>query len=179
MKKPDKKVQSIILCAAELMVGMLLLIKPVGFTTGIIICCGIALMVKGLFDVVSYFRTPAQAAAQQRKLSRGLVALLVGGFCALQYQWLMATVPFLGVLYAVALLMLGIEKVQTAFDQRRLGHSMWYVVAISAAVAMLCAVIIFLNPFPTTMALWLFTGISLIVEAVADIVYFLMNLRKA
>lgn len=179
MKKPDQKVRSLILCFAELGVGVLLLIKPTGFTSGIIIGCGAALMIKGLVNVVSYFCTPAQAAAQQRKLSRGLAELLAGGFCALEYQWLMTAVPFLGILYAVALLLLGVEKIQTAVDQRRLGYPMWYIVAVSAVASLVCAVLIFLNPFATTAAMWLFTGISLIVEAAVDIVCFFVRWRKA
>lgn len=174
----DKKINSLILCVAELIVGILLLIKPVGFTSGIIICAGIGLMVKGLVEIIRYFRTSAQAAAEQRSLSRGLIMLLVGGFCVFRYQWLMAAVPFLGVIYAVVLMMLGVEKIQTAVDQHRLGNDRWYIVAISAAIAVICSLIIFFNPFATTVYLWVFTGISLIVEAVADIISFAMNQKK-
>ena len=91
----------------------------------------------------------------------------------------MTAVPFLGVVYAVALLMLGVEKIQTAVDERRMGNSKWYIVAISAAISIVCALVIFLNPFGTTVALWMFTGISLIVEAVADIISFFMNRQTA
>ncbi|MBQ8508023.1 MAG: DUF308 domain-containing protein [Clostridia bacterium] len=177
--KSDKKINSIVLCIAELLVGILLLIKPVGFTSGIIICAGVAMMVKGIIDVVAYFRTPAQAAAQQKRLSTGLIALLIGAFCAFRYQWLMSAVPFLGIIYAVILLLLGVEKIQTAVDQRRLGNAKWYIVAIAALISIVCALIIFLNPFSVATYLWVFTGISLIVEALADIVSFVMNMKKA
>ena len=179
MKKPDKKVNSMILCIAELLVGILLLIKPVGFTSGIIICAGVGLMVKGIADVVGYFRASAQEASLQQGLSRGLVCLLIGAFCAFQYQWLMSAVPFLGIVYAVMLLLLGIDKIQTAVDARRLGNEHWFYPAISAAISVVCAIIIFLNPFTTTVYLWMFAGISLIVVAVMDIVSFAMNQKKA
>ncbi|MBR4066999.1 MAG: hypothetical protein IKK08_00060 [Clostridia bacterium] len=39
--------------------------------------------------------------------------------------------------------------------------------------------VIFFNPFATTVYLWIFTGISLIVEAVADIIAFAVNRKKA
>lgn len=175
----DKKINALFLCIAELIVGILLLIKPVGFTSGIIICVGIGLMVKGLVEIIRYFRTSAQTAAEQRSLSRGLIMLLVGGFCAFRHQWLMAALPFLGIIYAVALMMLGVEKIQTAVDQHRLGNDRWYIVAISAVIAIICALVIFFNPFATTVYLWVFTGISLIVEAVADIIAFAVNRKKA
>ena len=62
--KKDKKINALFLCIAELIVGILLLIKPIGFTSGIIICAGIGLMVKGLVEIIRYFRTSAQTAAQ-------------------------------------------------------------------------------------------------------------------
>ena len=179
MKKPDKKVNSLVLCIAELLIGILLLIKPVGFTSGIVICVGIGMMIKGIIDVIGYFRAPAHEASMQRGLSRGLVCLLIGGFCAFRYQWLLSAVPFLGVVYAVMLLLLGIEKIQTTVDERRRGNEKWFYPAISAAISVVCAIIIFLNPFTTTVYLWMFTGISLIVEAVMDIVSFAMNQKKA
>ena len=85
----------------------------------------------------------------------------------------------LGIIYAVALMMLGIEKIQTAVDQHRLGNDRWYIVVISAVIAINCALVIFFNPFATTVYLWVFTGISLIVEAVADIIAFAVNRKKA
>lgn len=179
MKKNEKKANALAVCLAELLIGILLLIKPVGFTSGIIICCGIVMAVKGLADIVKYFRTPANEAAKQQKLASGLVALLVGLFCSFKYQWIMSAVPFLGVIYAVMLLLLGVEKLQTAIDQRRMGQDKWFWMAIAAAISLVCALIIFLNPFTTTVYLWMFTGISLIVEAVADIVSFAMNQKKA
>lgn len=179
MKKLDRKIQSMILCIAELLIGVLLLIRPVGFTSGILVCTGVGIMVKGVTDIIAYFRTPAQEATLQKGLSRGLVCLLVGAFCAFRYSWLMSAVPFLGVVYAVLLLLLGVDKLQSAVDERRTGNEKWFCPAIAAAIATVCSIIIFLNPFTQTNYLWIFTGIALIVEAVIDIVSFALNQKKA
>ena len=77
------------------------------------------------------------------------------------------------------LVLLGIEKVQTAIDQKRLGAGRWYMPAISAAISVICGAVIMFNPFTTTVYMWMFTGISLIVEAIADIVSFAMNQKNA
>ena len=39
----------------------------------------------------------------------------------------------------------------------------------------MCAVVILLNPFATTEVLWIFAGITLIVEAFVDIVSIFVN----
>ena len=94
-------------------------------------------------------------------------------------KWLLAAFPFVGMIYGIMLVLLGIEKVQTAVDQKRLGAGKWYMPAISAAISVVCGVIITLNPFTTMVYMWMFTGISLIVEAIADIISFAMNRKNA
>lgn len=46
----------------------------------------------------------------------------------------------------------------------------WWWGAIDAAVTIVCAVIILCNPFTSTTVIWTFVAISLIVEAVADVI---------
>ena len=48
MGKINRHTCTLLTCAVELVIGILLLINPVGFTTGIIIVLGLALMVAGL-----------------------------------------------------------------------------------------------------------------------------------
>ena len=54
--KKNKRINALVLCLGELIIGILLLVKPVGFTSGIIIAIGVALMMRGVMDVVSYFK---------------------------------------------------------------------------------------------------------------------------
>lgn len=181
MKKvqTDKKINALILCLGELLIGILLLVKPVGFTTGIIIAIGVALMLRGVMDVVSYFKTSPTEAAKQRGLAQGVICLLLGFVCSFMTNWMLTVFPFVGMIYGIMLVLLGVEKVQTAVDQKRLGISKWYMAAISAMISVVCGAIIMLNPFTTTVYMWMFTGISLIVEAIADIISFAMNQKNA
>lgn len=181
MKKvqTDKKINALILCLGELFIGILLLVKPVGFTTGIIIAIGVALMLRGVMDIVSYFKASPTEAAKQRGLAQGVICLLLGFVCSFMTNWMLTVFPFVGMIYGIMLVLLGVEKVQTAIDQKRLGAGKWYMPAISAAISVVCGAIIMLNPFTTTVYMWMFTGISLIVEAIADIVAFAMNQKNA
>lgn len=179
MKTNNKKINSAILCLCELLIGILLLIKPVGFTSGIIIAIGIALALRGILRIVAYFKAPAQEAAKQRGLSEGIVCLLIGLFCALKTGWLLTVFPFVGMIYGIMLVLLGVDKLQTAVDQKRLGLDKWYMAAISSAISLVCGAIIMCNPFTTTVYLWMFTGISLIVEAAMDVVSLILYRKKA
>lgn len=51
------------LCLFEALIGVLLVVDPIGFTSGIIIAFGIGLLFAGLICVIGYFRSnPIEAA---------------------------------------------------------------------------------------------------------------------
>lgn len=154
----------------EIIIGILLLINPVNFTAGIITVIGIVLCVLGIKSIVTYFRTEAAEAARSNQLLIGLFLLLAGGFSAIKAHWIIASFPVLTVIYGVVILLTGLGKLQTTVDMLRLKRSRWYFAAISAALSLICAVVILMNPFNSTAVLWMFTGITLIVEAVLDII---------
>ncbi len=167
-----------IMCIIEVVAGILLLINPVGFTAGIIIATGIALMASGLLNVIRYFRiSPTEAAAGQL-LMQGLVALLAGAFCAFNPEWFIITFPMIAILYGVAVLIGGLGKVQITVDMLRAKNSKWWWSAISAAISIICAFVMINNPFSSTVALWWFTGISLIVEAIFDMITLIMDRKN-
>lgn len=67
---------------------------------------------------------------------------------------------------------------QEAIYMLRMKKKKWFLAAISAVLSIICAVVILRNPFSSSAVLWMFTGISLIVEAVFDVVSLIMNTRK-
>ncbi len=175
MKILKQNGNTIILCIIEALAGILLLINPMHFTAGIIIAAGVALMVDGLLNVIRYFRSSPEEAAASRLLMRGLVALLAGGFCAFNPGWFVAAFPVIAILYGITILIVGLGKVQNTMDMIRMKNPKWWWGAISAVISIVCALVIISNPFSSTVVLWWFAGISLIVEAVFDLVTLIMS----
>lgn len=179
MKFLKEHTNDIVLCLFELIVGILLLINPAGFTTWIIMIAGIVLMILGLVEVVRYFRTSALEASLGQTLAKGLIFLLAGGFCAFKAEWFVLTFPVLAMIYGVVILLTGIGKVQLTVDMIRRKNKKWFLAAISAIVSVVCAVVILKNPFASATVLWIFTGITLIVECVLDIVTMIIGGRRS
>jgi len=161
---------SIITCILEIVVGVLLLINPVGFTSGIIIGAGVLLCLGGLLSIVRYLMMKPDIAAQKQLLFKGLLAILGGAVCITKYDWFLSAFPLLTVLYAIAMLILAAGKLQKMADMKRLNLPRWYMPGISAAMAAILAAIILLNPFGAVAAVWTFVAISLIAEAIVEIV---------
>ena len=170
MKTFKQEFGAIVFALLQVLLGILLLVDPIGFTSGIIVAFGTVLLIMGTVCIVKYFRTDAAEAAKSQTMLKGLIALLAGWFCAFKSYWFVATFPVLSILYGVAVLVTGLGKVQWMFDMLRAKKKKWFLAAISAVLSIVCAVVILSNPFATTAVLWTFTGISLIVDAVFDIV---------
>lgn len=178
MKFLKQHFSELIVCAFEIIAGILLLIRPVGFTALIITVGGIILCVIGLLSVIRYFRTDAQTAVKGQALFKGSLLIIAGLFCAIKSEWFTATFPLMTVVYGVAVLLAALMKLQTTVNLIRLKNDKWYVCGIAALVFAVCAVVILSNPFATTAVLWMFTGIALIVEAFVDIVSILVNTKS-
>lgn len=160
----------IFLSIVEILVGVLLLINPVGLTTWIVTAAGIVLILVGVINVVQYFRMPAVEASMKKSLVIGILSVLLGLWCVMQSEWLIALFPLLTTLYGMGVLVSGVTKIQWTADMIRLKTGRWGWMACSAVVTLVCAGVILAHPFSSTAALWMFIGITMIVEAVIDIV---------
>ncbi len=169
---------NILVCAFEMIVGILLLVDPVGFTSKIIAGVGAVLLLFGLWNVIKYFREIPEVAARNSRLANGLLYLLIGAFCTMKAEWIILKFPVLTVLYGVFSLLIGICKVQWAADMLRAKLKYWYAPAIGAAITLVFAVLILINPFTSTQFLWIFIAITLIVEAAIDIFTAIVGRKK-
>lgn len=121
MKKPLKFVENnrtrLMMSAAELFVGVLLLFRPRGFTMLVLIALGLWLLATGLMRIRKYFKLEPVLAAHGNLLSSGLIMSLAGVFCVLRRAWIAELFPVLALLYGVILLLAGLCKAQMAVDR--------------------------------------------------------------
>lgn len=168
MKSLQKYLSGMVLSLFEIFVGVLLLIDPFAFTSGIIMVLGAILLFVGLICLFKYFREEAANAALEQNMFKGLIALSLGGFCVLGNGFIVEISALLTFVYGAVILITGFSKIQKTVDLLRLKKTKWGFTAISAAVTVICAALILFNPFGATEWIWRFIGISLIVEALID-----------
>ncbi len=169
MKTLKENTGGIVMCLFEILVGILLLINPVSFTSGIIIGLGVILLALGVVGIFAYFRLDPVEASRRQTLTKGLIIMMAGLFCIFQTHWFIATFPLLTILYGVIILLTGIAKIQWSIDMLRMKRPNWYLAAIASALSILLAIIILLNPFSSTIFLWRFVAITLILGSILDI----------
>ena len=164
----------IILCIAELITGILLLLNPMKFTSTVIVGVGIVLTLLGAIEVVKYFRTNAVDASFGQMLAKGLVSILTGIFCIFQWEWFLAAFPVLTIVYGIAILLIGIGKIQFTVDMLRLKSSGWIWSAVNAVLSIIFAVVILRSLFASTAVLWTFTGAVLVGVGIFDLVVLIL-----
>lgn len=178
--KGSYKTSGIIMAVCEVVIGILLLVNPVGFTKTIITFLGAILLLNGIMKAIQYFRTDPQMAIAEQKLTRGLIQILVGVFFIANNGQVIAAFPLLTMLYGVGVLMTGTAKIQLTVDMLRIKNTNWIFAAISTVLTIVCAIIILCDPFRTTAVLWVFTAVTLITEAVVDLlaVFFIIDKKR-
>ena len=170
-----KNLLNLILCLGELVVGILLLINPEGFTQAIIMALGVAVAVLGVLNVVRYFRADPLAASMDRRLAYGLGQLALGLFLLTQSGWLVGMFKTLTRLYGVAVLVLALIRIQQFFDARRLKLPRGGMFSgLTALFTLAYAAMILFMPETT----WIFIGVMLLLEAVMDILILFFERRS-
>lgn len=162
----------------EMVIGIVLLIHPVNSTNIAIIITGILLLVRGILCAVKYLRAEPAAAAKEQNLAKALILVAAGMFCMLGSQKLLNTLPSLPTLYGVIILVMGFFKVQRTVDMLRAKHEQTIWAAASALLALAVGLVILWNPFSKPAALWVFTGICLLAEAIVDILSLFLRGKK-
>lgn len=173
MKTVNSDNSSLLMSLVEILVGILLLINPIGFTSGIIVMLGIVLTIMGIRQIINYFRTDAEEAVNGGKLTKGILFTVLGLFCTFRFSWFIATFPVLTLLYGVLIFVAGVSKLQKAVDMARVKQPYWFIALIGALLTLVFSILIICNPFASTAVLWTFIGVTLLVEAVIDVLTFI------
>lgn len=163
--KKTKNLGGVLLCLVELVIGVLLLVDPHNLIATILLGLGIVLILLALSSGVRYFRTEAAVAAAGQGLMTAFLALGGGIFCIVKNDAI-AKFDLLTTLFGLAILVVGLGKVQRAVDRVRLKLA-WIVAAASAALTVAFAIILLTGAFGIDF--WTFAGIALLVEAACDI----------
>ena len=141
--------------------------------------CSVKILCTTVFVcIIKYFRAEPEEAAKSQNLLKGLIALLAGLFCALRSEWFVVTFPVITLIYGLVILITGLGKIQWTVDILRQKKPKWFLCGLSALVSTVCGLVIIAAPFTTTAVLWMFTGISLIVDACFDIPALILTNKK-
>ncbi len=168
MKKLMEKGKYLLIGIGEMALGIVSLMRPVGVAQGIVICQGAVLLISGLAQILSYFRTKPEKAALKRRLSLGLFAVTVGLCCIFCVDWIMEQDASLRYIYGILFFLAGAVKFQWTADFLRFGKYQWVFSGLGSAAAFIAAALLFLNPAWAADSLGMIAPLTWFAEAILD-----------
>ena len=178
MKTLKQQLPVILLILFEIAVGILLLINPEAFTTAVIIIFGVVCAVIGLVYLIKYLRARKRHEESVVMLIGAIFAIALGVFSAAASPLIITLFTFIAVMYAVIMIVSGVIKVHNFIINKKAHRFVSVVTLISAVIAIVLGVVILFNPFETTHILWMVVGISILAEALIDIVAIIFTLAS-
>ncbi len=174
--KIKENTRNIIICLGEFIIGILLFINPVNFTSSIIIVGGVLLVCMGLGNIISYFRK--EVSLSNRGLSTGIIYILLGAFCIFQYQWFIDTFTVITMLYGAVMLVIGIDKIQWGADLKRSKRKYWYYGILDSLLTIILAIVVLMSSSLNSDILWIILALSLVVIAIFDLVTIILGAKE-
>ncbi len=178
MKKFLKNANSGIICLIEIVVGVLLLVNASALISYILILAGAFIAASGVISGIKYFVSPVDDGEKAQTLTKALVSISIGAFLLVNNDIVSKAAGIITFVFGAVILYAGYVKLQKAFDKIR--RKQFFAVAlVSALVTIACAALVLFVIKENI--IWIFIGISLIVEAavdLADMVSFTISEKK-
>ncbi len=160
-----------------IILGVLLVINPVGVMFWICEIIGFLLLTVGLWLIVMYFVSGREegGARSAAGVTFGVILLAIGIYIVIDPT---AILQFVTILIAMILFMHGIYDFTEARVLKAYEHPHWYVPIISAIVKFLLGILIILKPVSTGGIITVIAGIALILAGISGI-YLRIKIGKA
>lgn len=165
-KVKNMKTEFVVLNAALIILGILMIAFSSTFNEIICIAIGIGLCLWGVLRVIAYFQLRRDEVFGSFGLVQGC-AMIGFGVYFLVHPKLFGSI--IGIALAIILLITAVTKFQYAFDLLKLESPYWWVQFIAAGLIAVCGILAITKPFGLANIIMIFIGISLIASSVWDI----------
>lgn len=179
MKNWKHTLPLVILILFELMIGVLLFIKPEEFTSTVIVIFGFILIVFGIVYLVQFFSDRREDGSRRWEiLVLSICVMAIGVFCAAASGFIMKLFVIPAVLYGIFLVISGIFKGRTFFAIRSEGLRAPFLLFLSALISVALGCLLILHPFDSVVTLWRIAGLSWIIGGIGDAVSMIMGAKQ-
>lgn len=156
----------VLLSAAFLLLGILLVANPATSLVTICRVLGVAALIFGALRILTYFLREVDRVGGQSDFAMGAFCLILGALLALRAP---AMGSFLSVVVGIFILVDCVFKLQIVLDTRRMGVSSWWVTLLFTVVSLIFGVLLVFDPFSGQQVLVVILGVALIAEGLQNL----------
>lgn len=148
-----------------LIIGLVLLIKPLGAMTAVCSMVGVFLLVLGVFGLLNHFVFNA-GMSSSFELGVNIIETLLGFYIVMNPG---SIIEFIFLILAVVLFVHGFHDMDTAMKMKKSGYHKWWGTFTIAVVTILLGVLALTKPFESTEILLRVVGASLVFDGATDL----------
>ncbi len=168
----------VLLVLFELMIGVLLFLKPEEFTKTMIVIFGFILIVFGIVYLIQFYSERRESGAKKWELLILSVAVLaIGVLLAAGAGFIVKLFAVPAVLYGIFLVIAGIFKGRAFFVMRSEGLRAPFLLFIFALLSIALGCLLILHPFESVVVLWRLTGLSWIISGIGDAISLILGAK--
>ncbi len=171
------KIVQIVCALLFIVAGISAFCMPSATLSGIAIFLGIMLIITGIGYVISYFYEKKSMLGANWVLVAGISTILIGIFVLCNETLVASALP---IMLAIWILIIGIIRVMSSLDLRRLHFEKWWVSTIVGAGLIILSVLSFFQPIISTVLITTFVGLYLVINGIYSLVelYYITKLEK-
>lgn len=161
-----------------ILLGLFLVIFPEFAAKSIGWLLGGALLIMGIFKLISFFIESEVFIWYRTDFLLGLIETLIGLFILMRPGIITASIPFI---FGIILFIHGITEIGPALDMKRLYPESkgWIFQIVLAAVSIVLGFVVFNNPFGAAALTFKIIGICLIYSGICDLITFFRSRKSS
>ena len=168
----DMKHNYFINAVIMVILGIVLVIWP--HILGVMLCylLGGALIVMGVFQLISFLRGERLGFYNKFVMMMGIVLVLLGIWICAQPRIVLSIIP---VVVGIIVLIHGLMDIQYTLDIKKAGSEKWWIALIAAALTLIVGLLLMLNPFTAYEITMVLLGVAMLYDGGSDLVLLLFS----
>lgn len=168
----DMKHNYFINAVIMVILGIVLVIWP--HILGVMLCylLGGALIVMGLFQLISFLRGERLGFYNKFVMMMGIVLVLLGIWICAQPRIVLSIIP---VVVGIIVLIHGLMDIQYTLDIKKAGSEKWWIALIAAALTLIVGLLLVLNPFTAYEITMVLLGVAMLYDGGSDLALLLFS----
>lgn len=168
----DMKHNYFINAVIMVILGIVLVIWP--HILGVMLCylLGGALIVMGVFQLISFLRGERLGFYNKFVMIMGIVLVLLGIWICAQPRIVLSIIP---VVVGIIVLIHGLMDIQYTLDIKKAGSEKWWIALIAAALTLIVGLLLVLNPFTAYEITMVLLGVAMLYDGGSDLALLLFS----
>ena len=168
----DMKHNYFINAVIMVILGIVLVIWP--HILGVMLCylLGGALIVMGVFQLISFLRGERLGFYNKFVMMMGIVLVLLGIWICAQPRIVLSIIP---VVVGIIVLIHGLIDIQYTLDIKKAGSEKWWIALIAAALTLIVGLLLVLNPFTAYEITMVLLGVAMLYDGGSDLALLLFS----